>query len=87
MTEITNADRSKAVLRALKVAMAKVRITRGQADTIVARSRLPEIAGEQLATSAFEIARLNKELTMERRWRMRLQEQIWKLDPSQDPRR
>jgi len=30
---------------------------------------------------------LSKELTMERNWRMRLQEELWALDPSKDPRR
>lgn len=30
---------------------------------------------------------LSKELTMERNWRMRLQEEVWALDPSKDPRR
>ncbi len=29
---------------------------------------------------------LTKELTMERNWRMRLQEELWALDPSKDPR-
>lgn len=55
---ITKADWANAARRSLTKAMAKVRITQGQRETIVARSRLPEIAAEQLVTSSFRIAHL-----------------------------